>query len=88
VSFALLFAVVHEVPDPTGLFEQVLAALHPGARVLIAEPSAHVPAVEFAQTLDLAVEAGLSIVDQPDIARTRSALLASTPIGGPPPAHE
>ena len=81
VGFALLFAVAHEVPDATSLFRQVRVALRPGARVLIAEPRGHVPAVEFARSLDLAVAAGLSLVDQPDIARAHSAVLVSTPTG-------
>lgn len=62
VDFALAFAVVHEVPDPLGLFGQIYRALKKKGRLLIAEPSFHVSEKEFNDTVHNAVICGFTMV--------------------------
>ena len=75
VDFALLFAMVHEVPDVMALFRDVAVALKPGAACLVSEPRGHVTAERFAETLAIADAAGLAAIQTPKIAWSRSALL-------------
>jgi SAM-dependent methyltransferase len=74
-DFALLFAVVHEVPDAASLFQQVFAALKPGASLLFSEPKGHVTRPAFEASLKLAEGAGFVVESEPTIARSHSALL-------------
>jgi ubiquinone/menaquinone biosynthesis C-methylase UbiE len=73
-DFALAFAVAHEVPDRHRLMQEIRAALKPGASFLLAEPVGHVDAAAFADTVGLAKDAGMEMVEAPVIARSRSAL--------------
>jgi SAM-dependent methyltransferase len=74
-DFVLAFAVVHELPDMHRFFAAAGAALKPGGRTLLAEPSGHVTAENFAKTLAAAAAAGLRRVDSPRIRGSRTALL-------------
>ena len=74
-DFALAFAVVHEAADAKTLLSELRAALRPGAKLLISEPKGHVSPEEFEVTVDLAREAGLTLVERPVIRSGRSALL-------------
>jgi ubiquinone/menaquinone biosynthesis C-methylase UbiE len=76
VDLCLLFYVVHEVPDAERLFSQIKTVLKPNGRVLLAEPGWHVPEEEFQNSLALASNAGLKVIEKPEIRRSRSALLA------------
>lgn len=78
VDFALAYAVVHEVPDQTRFLADVHAALRPGGKVLLAEPRGHVKDPEFRATLRLAEGAGFRVDGEPDLARSRSAVLVRT----------
>ncbi len=60
VDFALVFAMVHEVPDAARFFREIAAALKPGGQLLFCEPAGHVTESMFAESLRLAQEAGLS----------------------------
>jgi 2-polyprenyl-3-methyl-5-hydroxy-6-metoxy-1,4-benzoquinol methylase len=62
IDFALLFAVVHEVPDKQILFKSIAGMLKPGGRVLFAEPMGHVTLPEFDSSVDMAVIAGLKVI--------------------------
>jgi ubiquinone/menaquinone biosynthesis C-methylase UbiE len=75
VDFALLFAVVHEIPDQQKLFREVYASLKDGSLVLISEPKGHVTADEFSQTLAVAKHAGFNVITSPAIKRNHNALL-------------
>jgi len=75
VDFVLAFAMVHEVPDPRKFFSETSAALKPGGRMLLAEPSGHVSEAHFASSVVLAKEAGLSSESLPSIRWSRTALL-------------
>ena len=87
VGFVLAFALVHEVPDADAFFAQVAAALEPGGRVLLAEPTGHVSETEFADTLAAAAARGLAPAGAPAIRGSRTALLArrQAPARPPPP---
>jgi ubiquinone/menaquinone biosynthesis C-methylase UbiE len=75
VDFALAYAVLHEVPDGARLLAEIADALAPGGRLLIAEPRGHVSADALEATRKAAEAAGLSLVDRPDIKRSRALLL-------------
>ncbi len=77
VDFVLAFAVVHEMPDVGRFFADVRAALAPGGKVLVAEPSGHVTPPDFEASLAAAVRAGLRREPGPPIAGSRTALLAA-----------
>ena len=79
IDFALLFAVVHEVPARAALFAGVVAALKPQAKLLLAEPKGHVSAEDFARTLAIAKEKGFVEVATPEISRTFAVLLQRLP---------
>lgn len=74
-DFALLFAVVHEVPSAQSLFRAVAAALRPGGVVLFAEPRGHVKPAKFEEELDAARAAGLEPVGRPTVRRSLAAVL-------------
>ena len=73
-DFILAFYVVHEVPDIRHLFQQVIACMKPETRFLVVEPSMHVSSNEFEQTLKLAIDSGLILLNRPKILLSRSAL--------------
>jgi len=73
--FALLFAVVHEVEDPTRLFSEVYHALRPRARVLFSEPRSHVPAEGFGESVSAAEGCGFHQVRSLRIPWSRAVLL-------------
>jgi ubiquinone/menaquinone biosynthesis C-methylase UbiE len=75
VDFALVYAVVHELPNAGHFFAEVAEALKPGAQCLLGEPAGHVSAEAFAVTLETAQRAGLRVVAEPRIRGSRSALL-------------
>ena len=75
VDFVLAFAMVHELPDQMGFFVEAARALKPGAQMLLAEPRGHVTTEDFAKTLALAAQAGLSMGSEPIVRSSRTALL-------------
>ena len=75
VDFVLAFAVVHEMPGAAAMFAQAARALRRGGTLLLAEPSGHVDAATFSDELQAAAQAGLTVVDAPEIRGTRAALL-------------
>jgi SAM-dependent methyltransferase len=75
VDFALVFAVVHELPAAPPFFVEVATALKPGACLLFVEPRGHVKAAQFEAELQAAVRAGLNPVEHPSIRRSLAVLL-------------
>jgi ubiquinone/menaquinone biosynthesis C-methylase UbiE len=75
VDFVLAFAMVHELPDQAGFFVEMARALKPGAQMLVAEPRGHVTKEDFAKTMALANQAGLSVASEPIVRSSRAALL-------------
>jgi ubiquinone/menaquinone biosynthesis C-methylase UbiE len=74
-DFVLAFAVVHEIPDRRGLFEQLAAATKPGGRVLVADPLSRFSAEELEETVALAAGCGFSRIGAPAISKSRTTLL-------------
>jgi ubiquinone/menaquinone biosynthesis C-methylase UbiE len=74
IDVALGFCVIHEIPDPARLMQEVFSLLAPGGRFVIAEPKHEVPAGEFEETLTLATSAGLSRIGTPFVLRSWTAL--------------
>ena len=80
VDFALAFAVAHEVPDQARLMVELRAAVRDGGQLLVSEPAGHVTRNEFETSVTVAEEAGFSVIGRPAIARSRSVVLAPTPV--------
>jgi len=74
IDIAFGLCVIHEVPDPARLMQEVFSLLSPGGKFLIAEPKHEVPADEFEETLALAAAAGFCRIGTPFILRSRTAL--------------
>ncbi len=77
VDFALAFAMVHEVPNPAALLEDIHKALKPGGKLLFAEPVGHVSAADFEVNLQQANAAGLVVESRPYFRRSHGAVLKS-----------
>ncbi len=74
-DFALIFAVLHEMPDPARLFRELFELLKPGGRVLLAEPAGHVKEADFNDSLALAGKCGFAVGERPAIRMSRTAVL-------------
>ncbi len=81
VDFILAFAVVHELPDAAAFLRQAASVLTASGRLLIAEPRLHVSAAHFEATVEAAASAGLRQESRPNIAASRSVLLARAGTG-------
>jgi len=75
VDFVLAFAVVHELPNAAGFFAEARRALKSGGRMLVAEPTHHVSAADFAHTVGLAEAAGFAVESRPSIGSSLAVLL-------------
>ena len=75
VDFVLAVAVVHEMPSSEIFFNETAAALRPGGKLLLAEPSGHVKPAKFAEELEFARRAGLEEKDRPSFKRFLAASL-------------
>jgi ubiquinone/menaquinone biosynthesis C-methylase UbiE len=75
VDFALLFAVVHEIPNQEKLFREVHATLKDNSLVLVSEPAGHVSRDEFNQTLATSKRVGFEVITSPEIKRNLSVVL-------------
>jgi ubiquinone/menaquinone biosynthesis C-methylase UbiE len=75
IDFALLFAVVHEIPDQSRLLKEISRSLKKGGLLLISEPRGHVTEEEFEITLSCAQNVGMKKKDTPVIRGSSSVLL-------------
>jgi len=75
VDFALAFAMVHEVPDRRRLLSEIGGCLKPGGKLLVAEPRFHVSGTAFRETVALAGEVGLEVVQEPRVTWCRAAVM-------------
>jgi 2-polyprenyl-3-methyl-5-hydroxy-6-metoxy-1,4-benzoquinol methylase len=75
-DFALIFAMLHEVPDPCRLLGEVYGCLKPGGKLLLAEPPIHVSARAFADEVAAAEKSGFQIVDRPRLRWSHAVLCA------------
>jgi ubiquinone/menaquinone biosynthesis C-methylase UbiE len=74
IDFALLFAMLHEVPDQDRMLGEIFHLLKPGGKLLLAEPPLHVTKKAFAREAAVAEEVGFRIADRPRV-RWASAVL-------------
>ena len=80
VDFAILFMMLHEVPDRERLVREVCDALSMGGKILFAEPVVHVRKKSFMRSLQMMEQAGLTVISKPRVMFCRSALLEKTEI--------
>jgi ubiquinone/menaquinone biosynthesis C-methylase UbiE len=74
IDFALVFAVVHEVPDAKRFLSEILGSLRKGGLLLFSEPAGHVSREAFGGTLSIAQLLGFRIADSPKIRQSYSSL--------------
>lgn len=74
-DFALIFAMLHEVPDQARLLGEVLNCLKPGGRLLLAEPPIHVTARKFAGEVAVAEQVGFRLIDRPHVRWSHAVLM-------------
>jgi ubiquinone/menaquinone biosynthesis C-methylase UbiE len=65
VDFALVFAMLHEVPDPQHMLDKIFQCLKRGGKLLLAEPPIHVSRKMFADEMAIAQKVGFQMVEQP-----------------------
>lgn len=75
VGFALLFWMLHEVPDQARFLGEVSQTLCGGGKLLLCEPKGHVSHGAFEQSLALAATLGLEVEGRPSISFSRAAVL-------------
>jgi len=78
VDFALIFAVLHEMPDIPATLASVYRALKPGGILLVAEPTGHVTKPQFQETIHTAEECGFTVTASPSIRRSHAQVLVKT----------
>ena len=74
VEFALVFAVLHEVPDARQFLMEIQRSLRKGGTLLFSEPAGHVSSEAFAGTLATAQTLGFRVADSPKIRGSHSSL--------------
>ncbi len=75
IDFALLFAVVHEVPDKEYLFKEIFKMVKPGGKLLFSEPKGHVNLSKFSNSVNIAKNAGFNEVNTLKIRTSHAVLL-------------
>ena len=75
IDFVLLFYMVHEVPNKDALFNEIGTILKPNGQILIVEPPFYVSKKAFEDTVKIAHDAGLTVVERPKIFLNKTAIL-------------
>lgn len=75
VDFVLLFYMVHEVPNKEHFFDEIRTILKPQGLVLIVEPPFHVSKSAFEETVRIAANARLIVIERPKMFFSRAVLL-------------
>jgi len=75
IDFTLLFAVIHEVPEPRIVFREIYKAMKNGGKILFAEPVGHVSIESFNNSVAIADEVGFKIKETMKISGSHSVLL-------------
>src|SRR5512133_107945 len=75
VDLVLALLVVHELPAAGRFFAEARAALAPGGKVRVVEPSGHVTPAAFEESLAAAARAGLRRAPGPKVWRSLTAVL-------------
>jgi len=74
-DFALAFWMLHEVPNPFSFFKEMKSVLKASGKLLVSEPTLHVTAKMFAESIEIAISNGFKVLAEPKIFLSRSALL-------------
>ncbi len=74
VDFALVFAMLHEVPDQYRLLKEIHDCLKDGSGLLLAEPPLHVSGKNFDREVALAEHVGFRLIERPRVRWSRAAL--------------
>ncbi len=75
VDFCLAFWMLHEVPNKPRFLGEISANLKPGGLFLFVEPDLHVSKISFQESLQIARDTGLTVIKEPHIFFSNSALL-------------
>jgi len=75
IDFALVFYMLHEVPNPQALLQEIYDHLNSNGKLLLVEPIGHVSGPVFARTIEIAETIGFSIINKPKIIISRVAVL-------------
>jgi ubiquinone/menaquinone biosynthesis C-methylase UbiE len=75
VDFALLFAVLHETPEPVKTLREIGVVLKKGGRLLLGEPRGHVNETDFKGALKLAEQADLYVESSLKVHYSHAAVL-------------
>lgn len=75
IGFALLFAVIHEVPDPKKVFSEIFSVLKSKGSVLFAEPAGHVSFEQYELSLQIAKNCGFNVAEKLTIRNSHAVLL-------------
>ena len=76
VDFALIFAMLHEVPDQGRMLSEVYQLLKTGGKLLLAEPPIHVTKKRFAGEVAIAEEVGFHVAHRPHTRWSHAMLFA------------
>lgn len=74
-DFALVFAMLHEVPDQSRLLGEMYDCLKPGGKLLLAEPPLHVSAKAFNHEVTVGEKVGFRLMDRPRLRWSRGVVL-------------
>ncbi|MCK4573205.1 MAG: class I SAM-dependent methyltransferase [candidate division Zixibacteria bacterium] len=74
VDLALAINVAHEVPDLPRFMAEIHRALKPDGRLFMIEPRGHISVDDFANTVDVTRQCDFSLVERPEVRRSRAAV--------------
>lgn len=77
IDLALLFYVVHEVPDQIHFFKEIKKAIKPGGKIFIAEPKGHVSKEEFKKMVSVLKEMKFEIEEHPKVNKSYAVVVRS-----------
>lgn len=75
IDFALVFMMLHEVPDQQRVIRELYTALSQDGILLFAEPIIHVKQAEFMRSLQTIKREGFDVLDTPSIPICRAVVL-------------
>ena len=75
IDFALMFWMLHEVPDAERLIREIYDVLTPTGILLFAEPVVHVGREKYKKSLDMIKQSGFTVIASPKIPICRAAVL-------------
>lgn len=75
IDLALVFYMLHEVPDQKAFLTEIAGMLSPDGGILVVEPSFHVSPNDFAASVEIAKSVGLTDVERPRVPMSKTVLL-------------